>query len=135
MNKAHLQRPATRGGAIALPHVEERAELENNVEVRLQELTSAIAGLGNSAFNFLLIEKSSVREAIEELTVKVSALNWIVRVAKRSTGRVREGLWADIDHALTGLEKTAELVTRAGERWPHSDSGGRRERAVHLHRL
>jgi hypothetical protein len=132
MNKAHLQRPATSRGVMEFPPAEERAELERNIEARLHELTIAVAGFSESAFNFLLAEKSSARKTIEELTVRVNALNWILRVAERSTGTVREGLWADIDHALTGLEKAAELATRAGERWAQMDSGGRREWVVHL---
>lgn len=128
MKNVHFQWPSTRRGVIEFPQAEERAELEISVEARLYELTSVVARVGSSAFNVLLTEKSSVREAIEELIVKVNALNWIARVAKYSTGRVREGLWTDIDHALCGLEKTAELVTRAGEKWADSDSGGRRGR-------
>jgi len=135
MNKAQMRRPTTRARVIEFPHVEETTELEINTEARLRELANFAEGFGDAAFSLFLTEKTSVRGAIEELIIKVSALDWIVRVAKYSIGRVRERLWADIDRTLADLEKTAESVMRATEKWAHTDFGDRRERMVCLHRF
>jgi hypothetical protein len=135
MNKAQIQRPITSARVIEFPRVEESTQLEIDIETRLAELKDFAEGFGDDAFSFFLAETISVREAIEELVVKVNALDWIARVAKRSTGCVRERLWADIDNALSELEKTAESLVRAEEEWAHSDSGGRRERVVCVDRF
>ena len=108
MNKARTQRPITRRRVLEFPHVEERTPFEDSIKARLQELTDLIEGFENSALNCLLTEKTSVREAVEELIVKEAALRWIVRVATHCSGPVREKLWADIDRALIDLEKTVE---------------------------
>jgi hypothetical protein len=83
----------------------------------------------------LLTEKTAVREAIEELAVKVSALEWIVRVARHSAGRVQSRLWADSDAALTDLEATAGSVARVTEKWGRSSLGGPREPVLCLDRF
>lgn len=120
---------------IQFPRVQQIKELESNIEARLQELTDTVDSFGDAAFNLFLTEKSAVREAIEELAVKVSALDWIVKVAKRSTGPVRKGLWADIERSLVDLEETANFVIRATEKWARSDTNGRRERVVCMQRF
>ncbi len=135
MNEAQMQQPRTMAGVIEFPRAAQVKELENSIEARLEELTEVVDGFGDEAFNLFLTEKSAVREAIEELVVKVSALDWIVRVAKRSSGAVRQGLWADIERALVDLEKTANFVIRATEKWAHSDVNGRRERVVCMERF
>lgn len=91
-------------------------QLESNIEARLFELKNFAEGFSETAFIFSLSEDSSVREAIEELLVKETALRWIIGVAKRSTGRARIDLWADIDRVLTGLENTAARVMQAEEK-------------------
>lgn len=135
MNRAHMQQPRTMAGVIEFPHTHQIKELESSIETRLEELTDVVDGFGDAAFNLFLTEKSSVREVIEELVVKVSALDWIVRIARRSSGAVRQGLWADIERALVDLEKTANFVIRATEKWAHSDTSGPRERVVCLERF
>jgi hypothetical protein len=130
MNKVQMQWPSTRAQVIEFPRAEESAEQESGIDARLQELKSLVDRFGDAAFNLFLTEKSAVREAIEELAVKVSALDWIARIARRSTGQVREGLWTDIEKALVDLEKTAELVIRATEKWAHADLGARHQRVV-----
>jgi hypothetical protein len=135
MNKPQTQRPTTLAEVIEFPHIEEMTESEINIEARLRELTDFVEKLGDAAFNFFLTERVSVREAIEELIVKKTALRWIVRVAKRSTGRVRENLWEDIDRILTDLEVTAKAVMLASEKWAHIEFGGRCEPMVCLHRF
>jgi hypothetical protein len=132
MNKAQTQRPTTGARIIEFPHFEQTTELEISIEARLRELTNFAERFGDAAFSLFLTEKTSVRGAIEELIIKVNALDWIVRVAKHCTGQVRERLWADIDGALGDLEKTAEAVMRATEKWAHTDCGDRRERIVSL---
>jgi len=62
----------------------------------------------------LLTENISVRAPLEELIVKEAALRWIVDVATHSYGPVSEKLWADIDGALTDLERIGESVMRLG---------------------
>jgi len=128
MNKAERLPAFMTAQVIEFPHAEEMTESERKIECRQKKLTNLIEGFGNATFGVFLTEKAAVREAIEELMVKESALQWIVRVAKRSTGKVREGLWADIDRALTELEETAGSVIRAAEYWAHSDLNRRRER-------
>lgn len=135
MNKPQTQRPTTLAEVIEFPHIEEMTESEINIEARLRELADFVEKFGDAAFNFFLTERVSVREAIEELIVKKTALRWIVRVAKRSTGRVRENLWEDIDRILTDLEVTAKAVMLASEKWAHTEFGGRCEPMVCLHRF
>jgi hypothetical protein len=97
-----------------------------------QELTNLVEGFANSPFNLLLVEKISAHEALEELIVKEAALGWIVRVASRSNGPIREKLWADIDRALTDLEKIAESQMHAGVGWPLPDSVDLRDEVICL---
>jgi hypothetical protein len=135
MRDAQTQEPARWADVIGFPREQRIAVLESNIESRLEELTDLVDGFGDSAFNLFLTEKTAVREAIEELVVKVGGLDWIVRVAKRSTGPVRQGLWADIEKSLADLEETAGFVIRETEKWAHSDTNGRRERVVCLQRF
>jgi hypothetical protein len=85
------------------------SEFEEDVKDRLQYVTDLVAGFATSPSNLVLVEKRPVREALEELMVKEAALQWIVRVASHSEGRVREKLWADIDKAVADLEKVANV--------------------------
>jgi hypothetical protein len=132
MNNVQTQEPVRLAEVIEFPRKELITILESNVESRLEELTGLVEGFSDSALNLFLTEKTAVREAIEELVVKVSALDWIVRVAKRSTGPVRQGLWMDIEKSLADLEETASFIIRATEKWAQSDTSGRRERVVCL---
>jgi len=135
MSNAQTHEPARLATVIEFPRKERITILESNIESRLEELTGLVDGFGDAAFNLFLTEKTAVREVIEELVVKVSALDWIVRVAKRSTGSVRQGLWVDIEKSLADLEETAAFVIRATEKWAQSDTSGRRERVVCLQRF
>ena len=116
MNKAQTHRPITGAQVIEFPPIEEGTRLECNIEARLQELTNFAEGFSDTTSNLFLAENASVREATEELLVKGTALRWIIRIAKRSTGRLRVSLWADIDRVLTDLENTAAWVMRAEEK-------------------
>lgn len=135
MNNARMQRPITRRRVLEFPHVEESTPFEDSIKARLQELTDLIEGFENSALNCLLTEKTSVREAVEELIVKEAALRWIVRVATHSSSPVREKLWADVDRALIDLEKTVESAMSAGVKCRHSDSVSLRDRVICLGRF
>ncbi len=135
MNETHIQRPGMMAPVLEFPHAEESESLERSVEARLGELKNFVDEYTDAASNLLLIEKICVREAIEELIVKVSALEWIVHVAKRFAGRTRDRLWADIDKALSDLEHTAESVVIVGEKWGRSNIGGRREPVICLGRF
>jgi hypothetical protein len=85
---------------------------EEKIESRFRALQEATESFITSLPAALLADHSATREIIEELAVKLSALEWIVRVAKRSKGTIRKKLWADVDQCLTGLEKTLELMPR-----------------------
>jgi hypothetical protein len=119
MNKTQMQRQIPRACVIEFPPpVQENDQgigLEADVEARLHEVTNLAEGFSDPTFNLVLTQNASVRNAIEELLVKETALRWIIRVAKRSTGKARESLWADIDRVLTGLENTAAWVMHAEE--------------------
>ncbi len=93
---------------------EQQREFENNVQSRLNDLSIAVIGLVDTPYPSLLRERDALRPKLEELIVQEAALSWIVRVAKRTEGAVRERLWLDIEKALGGLEKTAEELTHAG---------------------
>lgn len=133
MNRLQADPPGRQATVIEFPHVEEIQELETKIESRLRELTNLVDGFGDTAFNLFLTERAAVREAIEELVVKVAALDWIVRVAKRSSGAVRAGLWRDIEAALADVERTAEYVIRATENWAQRETNGRREPVICMH--
>lgn len=136
MNKMHVQQIATIARVIEFPHVEGTEYFEtDSVEGRIKELMEFSESFGRAPFGFYVEEGSFVRQVIEELLVKVNALDWIARVANRSTGRIRESLWADIERALAGLEETAELLIRAEEEWIHSDISGPRERLLCMDRF
>jgi hypothetical protein len=91
---------------------QEQSAYEEKIEARLRQLTGAVERFITSLPAALLAEQSSSREIVEELVVKQSALQWIVRTAKHSEGDVREKLWSDIDQSLSGLEKALELLLR-----------------------
>jgi len=86
---------------------------EDEIEARLRKLTSLVADLNDSGFGILLGEEAETRDAFDELRIKEAALRWIVRVARHSSGDIREKLWADIEDAVAGLEKTAALLMHA----------------------
>ncbi|HKN60729.1 MAG TPA: hypothetical protein VJW93_06110 [Candidatus Acidoferrales bacterium] len=133
ISEAGITRPTTRARVLEFPHGEERTPFQDAIEARLAELKRFVDDFNESAFTLLLTEKTAVREAIEELVVKVTALEWIVRVARHSTGRVQSRLWVDIDAALSDLEDTAESVARVTEKWGRSNLGGSREPVVCFH--
>ncbi len=135
MKNAQMATQVTNARVIQFPQVQRIEALEAKIESRLQELTDLVECFGDTAFNLFLTEKSAVREAIQELVVKVSALDWIVRVARRSTGSVREGLWTDIERALADLERTAQYVIRATENWAHLEPNNRNEHVICMDRF
>jgi hypothetical protein len=97
----------------------EASQRERHIEVRLRDLTALVADLSDSGFSVLLVEEAATREAFDEIRVKEAALRWIVRVAKHSTGPVREKLWSDVEEAILGLETTAGLLLDSGLAWPY----------------
>lgn len=105
---------------LEFPNSNEANQWERDVESRIQDLSALVADLTESGFGVLLSEEITTREAFEELRVKEVALRWIARVAKHSNGPVREKLWSDIEIAVAGLEKTAELLLHSGISWPRS---------------
>jgi len=118
-NPTMLRAPAN-SRVIEFPHSTETAPSEQSIESRLRDLTAFVADLTDSGYGALLAEDSATRDAFDELRVKEIVLRWIVRVAKHSNGAVREKLWADIEDAVTGLEKTADLLLHYGFAWAHS---------------
>ena len=98
----------------------DRGQREQEIEARLRELTALVADLTDSGYGVLLAEETSTREVFEELLVKETALRWIIRVARHSDGAVREKLWSDVEEAVCGLEKTAELLLDSRLLWSHS---------------
>jgi hypothetical protein len=135
VTQAGIERPTTRARVLEFPLGKERTRAEDAIEARLTDLKRSVEDFSRSAFSLLLTEQTSVREAIEELAVKVSALEWIVRVARHSAGQVQSRLWVDIDAALTDLEDTAESVARVTEKWGRSNLGGPREPVISLDRF
>jgi hypothetical protein len=133
MRKAKETQPSMRLKVVEFPPAKEEALFEKRTEARLQDLTNIVEKFGHKPFSLFLTENNPVREPIEELIVKEVTLRWIVRVAKRSEGPIRERLWADIDKALIELEMTAEEVMYAGRRWLRSDSLGARDLVVCAH--
>jgi len=112
--------PFAKSRVIAFPQKSESNQHEQEIETRLQDLAALVADLTDSGYGALLSEVTSTREAFDELRVKEAALRWIMRVAKHSTGEVREKLWCDVEEAVSGLEKTAELLLQSGLVWPHA---------------
>ena len=105
---------------IEFPQRSEEASYEQEIETRLQDLTALVADLTDSGYGVLLAEEPSTGEAFEELRVKEAALRWIIRVARHTTGSVREKLWEDVEDAVSGLEKTAEFLLHSGLVWAHA---------------
>jgi hypothetical protein len=108
---------------IEFPKMTERDQHEQEIETRLQDLTALVADLTDSGYGVLLSQARSTREAFEELRVKEAALRWIVRVARHSDGAVREKLWSEVEGAVAGLERTAELLLDSGIVWSLSGPG------------
>jgi len=104
---------------IEFPKMTERDQHEEEIETRLRDLTALVADLTDSGYGLLLSQAHSTREAFEELRVKEAALRWIIRVARHSDGAVREKLWSELEDAVAGLEKTAELLLDSGRVWSH----------------
>lgn len=105
---------------IERDRTEERRAYEESIEARHQDLTDAVERFVESLPAALLAEQSPTRELLEELVVKQSTLQWIVRVAKHSEGAIRQSLWSDIEQSLAGHEETAERLRRLGFEWHHS---------------
>ena len=110
MRKSDTILKSANSPVIEFPKMTERDQYEQDIEARLQELTALVADLTDSGYGLLLSQAQSTREAFDELRVKEAALRWIIRVARHSDGAVREKLWSDLEEAVCGLEKTAELL-------------------------
>ncbi|MGA8223112.1 MAG: hypothetical protein WB780_15795 [Candidatus Acidiferrales bacterium] len=108
----------------------ESTKSEEALEKRLRELTALVADLTDSGYGFLLAEEAATQEAFEELRVKEAALRWIVRVAKHSSGAVREKLWSDAEEAVSSLEKTADLLLGSELILPHAFAANHRGRVA-----
>jgi hypothetical protein len=111
--RSHKAKPAIRKFLV----IEGGCQLHNSpyeekIEARLERLTRTVEQFVSSLPAALLAENHPTHELLEELVVKQSALQWIVRVAKHSQGAVRHRLWSDIDASLAGLEKMLELLPR-----------------------
>jgi hypothetical protein len=113
-NKAAMMQPYEKPRVIEFPQISTNNQHEQGIETRLRNLTALVAELTESGYGILLLQAISTREAFNELRVKEAALRWIIRVAKHSTGAVREKLWAEIEQAVYGLEKTAQLLLQSG---------------------
>jgi len=101
---------SSKSRVIEFPKRTESDQHEQEIETRLRELTALVADLTDSGYGFLLSQVNTTREAFEELRVKEAALRWIIRVARHSDGAVREKLWSEVEDAVAGLERTAELL-------------------------
>jgi hypothetical protein len=86
---------------------------EDDIEARLRDLGDVINELLDAPYPGLLIERGRIRKALEELTVKEATLRWIIRIARTTEGEVQQRLWADIDRALTDLERIADSITQS----------------------
>jgi len=122
--KMTMRKPATtkdsaKSRVIEFPKMSERDPYEQEIETRLRDLTALVADLTDSGYGVLLSQDRLTKEAFEELRIKEAALRWIVRVARHSDGSVREKLWSDVEDAVAGLEKTAELLLDSRFVWPH----------------
>jgi hypothetical protein len=126
MNKSQNGRPAPYLQIIEFPHDNGRAEAEQKIEERLLELTRLVSDMNESGYGVLLGEDTLHRAAFDELCVKESALRWILRVARHSSGTVREKLWTDIEDAVSDLEKTAHLVMHPPAAWPRLSAEAKR---------
>jgi hypothetical protein len=122
MNETRAQRSNIRQEVLEFPQVEESTLFEGQIKARLEELTKLVEGFADSTFNLVRVEQTPAREVLEELIVKEAALRWIVRVASYSNGPIRKKLWAEIDGALIGLEKTGESLMHAGIERPLPNS-------------
>lgn len=110
MNKSQNRRPDSNLQVIEFPRAAPCAQREVEIEARLRQLTILVKDLCAVGYAVLLVEGTKARDAFDELCVKEAALHWIVRVAKRSSGPVREKLWSDIEEAVSQLEQAAESV-------------------------
>ena len=119
MRKSATILKSSKSSLIEFPKMADRGQREQEIEARLRELTALVADLTDSGYGVLLSQARSTREAFEELRVKEAALRWIVRVARHSAGAVREKLWSEVEDAVAGLEKTAELLLDSRLVWPH----------------
>jgi hypothetical protein len=91
----------------------EKILAEDDIEARLRNLGDVINDLLDAPYPGLLRERGRIRKALEELTVKEATLRWIIRIARTTEGAVQQRLWADIDRALTDLERIADSITQS----------------------
>jgi hypothetical protein len=90
----------------------DRSLYEQEIEARVERLAHAVEQFVEGLPAALLAEHSATRQLLQELIVKQSTLQWIVRVVKHSEAGVRRRLWAHIDQFLTRIEKSFELLLR-----------------------
>jgi hypothetical protein len=93
------------------PAANQRAE--KMIESRLRTLGNIINDLLDAPYTEMSDCRENIRAALEELAVKEATLRWIVRVAKRTQGAMRERMWSDIERAVADLEKLADSVQRS----------------------
>jgi hypothetical protein len=113
--RAPLDNPNRGLSSAATDRLEQQRQLESCVESRLTDVGEIVARVVGAPYPSLLQDKDAIRQTLEKLAVRETALRWIVRVAKHSEGTVRDALWLRIQDTLPGLEKTAEALMR-GER-------------------
>ena len=109
---------------------QDRSLYEQKIEARFERLSHALEQFVESLPAALLDEHSATREFHEELVVKQSALQWIVRVARHSEPGVRRRLWADIDQSLAGIERSFELLPRLQQLECHMGIPDENQRSV-----
>jgi hypothetical protein len=98
------------------PVYRRQLQAEQRIESRLRGLGDEIQYLTEAPYPGLLLDRESIREALDELTSKHTTLLWTARVAKCTEGAVRERLWLDIERALASLETVANSLVRSESR-------------------
>jgi len=118
------ERMASRNFVVIEGGGTDKAARERRIETRLERVSRALDRLTVSLPAALLAEHASMRRVLEELAIKLSALQWAVRIAKHSQEGVREKVWANIDESVGAMEKSLEILPRLQALEPEAEAAG-----------
>jgi hypothetical protein len=101
---------------------EARRPLAEKLEPRIEELTRIVVGLDGAPYNVWLADTEHLYDPLNDLRLKVEALQWLFRVAKHVNDDTRDRVIAMLCKSVNDLEIALKGRTRTGcaprREWP-----------------
>jgi hypothetical protein len=86
--------------------------LADRLEPRIDDMSHAVDGLRVAPYQVLRAGAMQVCDPVNDLRVKVEAVRWMLRIARRLNGVAREMVMATVSKSVADLEFAIEAQTR-----------------------